>query len=202
MAVSRLRVLACTAPIWVALGLSGEAFGQERCEVGQWRASAKLVSALSKCESRAAARGTETAAACVAKAEAKFTKALGKLETKRACVATNAAQLQEEIDATVAQLGALIDAGKASACCDLGALCHARPAGECAALGGTPGPQGSTCGGTGNCENPPVSGHCCLLSIGTCVGGPITSGRCVLVGGFLFENAVCSAGGSCEVLPR
>jgi len=191
------------------LWLAAPAVAQEsKCLSSQLKASGAYAEALTRCESKAAAKGEEVDPICVAKAVEKIAKAFEKAEAKEDCVASGAPvadAVDSRIEDMVVDLNKILNPPPVICCSVPGSTClYAADAAACAAapLSGTPGAEGSVCTGDGSCAPPPAApGSCCedFTSGGVdfgCANGSFDASACQAAGG-TFSTAVCTPSGLC-----
>ena len=149
--------------------LAAPAAAQEsKCTAAKHQAAGDYARALEACRAKALKKGVPIDPACDAKALAKLEKQFAKAEQKPDCIVTGEDAFAAAVgDGFVADTRAVLEKGQ-GVCCDLPVACGwARDPAHCTVHGGTEGPPGSVCDGSGTCVAQPASGGGCCENAGS-----------------------------------
>ena len=168
-----------------------------KCNAAKLKATGAYVQAILGCQAKGVQKGASLDRTCIEKALAKLEKAFEKAEKKGDCGGSGSVTTaQSQADAFRISLGEALLPPRI--CCAFTDLCGwEADAASCNTDGGTPGAEGSSCDGSGDCvAGPPASGPCCSHG-GRCNGGPIGIAECTNADGTFVEGGVCLSTGEC-----
>lgn len=198
MAATRLPLGALLALLLAAAG-PAHAQTESKCTSLKLKAVGEYFAAVSKCRSKAVAKGESSDPMCVVDASDRLARRISKAERRGDCLTT---EVELPVGGVLDQAVDAVHIVLAPTCCDLGDQCAWLSEDFCLSLFATPGAPGTVCGGSGECVAPPAqAGPCCedaSLTRGArvCLGNE-TEVNCGGRDGIYSASALCRPNQTC-----